>query len=198
MPVVHNTLFNVLSIFQDYLADVVDELSLVPAPQLLLANIALGDTSNFPKENIILSVVKIEEEATLKNAPAHRVNPISGVREYINPPAYLNLYVMVTAHLDNYGTALRCLSQIIGYVQYHPVFRDQRAPGGEDLSTDAYTFNVSMVSPTFEQINHIWSVLGGKQLPSVLYKLQLVDILYEGETREGPLIREIVVNDKAR
>jgi hypothetical protein len=33
-----------------------------------------------------------------------------------------------------------------------------------------------MVSMNFEQVNHLWATLGGKYLPSVLYKVRMVAI----------------------
>ena len=43
---------------------------------------------------------------------------------------------------------------------------------------------------TFEQINHLWGSLGGKQSPFVMYKIRLVRI--QGRiTAEAPLIESV-------
>jgi hypothetical protein len=42
----------------------------------------------------------------------------------------------------------------------------------------------------FEQLNHIWSISGGSQFPSLLYKVRLVKIQPQDET-EGPEIDTI-------
>ena len=44
---------------------------------------------------------------------------------------------------------------------------------------------------TFEQINHLWGSLGGRQIPFVMYKLRLVSITERALVREVPLIEEI-------
>jgi hypothetical protein len=49
----------------------------------------------------------------------------------------------------------------------------------------------------FEQVNHLWSTLGGKYLPSVLYKMKLVTIADQDNQIEGGLITEIIMNKKA-
>ncbi|HXS15683.1 MAG TPA: Pvc16 family protein, partial [Polyangiaceae bacterium] len=57
----------------------------------------------------------------------------------------------------------------------------------KELSVELYTMN-------FEQVNHLWSTLGGKYMPSVLYKVRNLSIsehLILGEARR---IEEIVVH----
>jgi len=43
---------------------------------------------------------------------------------------------------------------------------------------------------SFEQMNHIWSISGGSQFPSLLYKVRLVKIQPQDEV-EGPEIDTI-------
>jgi len=31
-------------------------------------------------------------------------------------------------------------------------------------------------TPSFEELNHVWGTLGGRQLPSVIYKIQVIEI----------------------
>ena len=49
---------------------------------------------------------------------------------------------------------------------------------------ELYTMN-------FEQVNHLWSTLGGKYLPSVLYKMKMIVISDEANQVGGGLITEI-------
>ena len=50
---------------------------------------------------------------------------------------------------------------------------------------------------TFEQINHLWGSLGGKQSPFVMYKVRLVKI-QSSIAEEGPVIEAIVSDARAR
>jgi hypothetical protein len=56
----------------------------------------------------------------------------------------------------------------------------------------------SLYNINFEQINHLWSTLGGKYLPSVLYKMQLVIIDEDAVKAEGGLITEIDLTSKLK
>jgi hypothetical protein len=48
-----------------------------------------------------------------------------------------------------------------------------------------------MFTLSFEQINHLWGSLGGRQMPFVMYKLRLVSVTEHALLREVPLIEEI-------
>ena len=52
-------------------------------------------------------------------------------------------------------------------------------------------FTLELYTLTFEQINHLWGSLGGRQLPFAMYKLRLVEITENAVIREVPLIEEI-------
>jgi hypothetical protein len=56
---------------------------------------------------------------------------------------------------------------------------------------DLYTMN-------FEQVNHLWSTLGGKYLPSALYKVRQVTLNENVTTSESSFIKEIQLNEKGK
>ena len=61
-------------------------------------------------------------------------------------------------------------------------------------SIDRLVFDLHNLS--FEQLNHLWSVLGGTYVPSVLYKVRLVKIQADN-TLDAPPIRTIKVDTGA-
>jgi hypothetical protein len=50
----------------------------------------------------------------------------------------------------------------------------------------------------FEQLNHLWGILGGKYLPSVLYKIRRVTVDEEATISEAGFIKEIQLNEKSK
>jgi len=160
-----------------------------PANSVIVENIGLLETThanNF-NGNVIISLVNVEEESTLKNSKAYTTWPDIRAR-YQHPPVYLNLYVLFTAVLfgdathDYYEEALHRLSAVIGFFQAQKTFKN--ADGSLDLTLELYTL-------TFEQINHLWASLGGRQVPFVMYKVRLVAITENAVLRVVPLIEEI-------
>jgi hypothetical protein len=55
-------------------------------------------------------------------------------------------------------------------------------------------FTMELYTLTFEQINHLWGSLGGRQIPFAMYKLRLVAITERAIVREVPLIEEVETN----
>ena len=123
---------------------------------------------------------------------------MSGNLEYAKPPVFLNLYLLITANVTDYAIALSFLSRVISYFQHQSVFNETNTaapPGGFPVT--AFHFNMSMVSPSLEQLNHLWGVLGGKVMPSVLYKLQLQQIEYiPDEPLTASPITEITLSEQ--
>ena len=53
-----------------------------------------------------------------------------------------------------------------------------------------------MLSPSLEQLNHLWGILGGRMLPSVLYRFQIQRIEYIDQPEPAPQIETIIVNEQ--
>lgn len=148
---------------------------------------------------VVVSLVNIEEESTLKNNP-HFKKTINGGVRYENPPVYLNLYLLFAAFFpptpDGYRESLGRLSSVIEFFQGKHVFNLRNAPGflinEPDLADIQLILN--LYTMTFEQINHLWGSLGGKQIPFVMYKARLVRMLDRRQTGSGMLIEEIENN----
>lgn len=148
-------------------------------------------------DSIVITLVNIEEESSLKNQPAVR-RPLSSNAVYRNPPVYLNLYVLFTCNYsgDNYRLALRRLSFIIQFLQSKSSFSISSTiaatlADASDPSISELKFTLELYTLTFEQINHLWGSLGGRQVPFAMYKLRLVAITDNSILREVPLIEEI-------
>jgi hypothetical protein len=173
---------------------------------VIIDNVGLFETSRGDTltNNIIITLVNIEEESTLKNQPALR-RPFGSNAIYQNPPVHLNLYVLFTCNYagTDYPLALRRLAFIIQFLQSKNSFSasssvtggvfDPIEPGITELK-----FTLELYTLTFEQINHLWGSLGGRQMPFAMYKLRLVIISEYATVREVPLIEEIETNLHAR
>ena len=167
---------------------------------VVIDNIGLVETSNGETltNNVVITLVNIEEESTLKNQPALKRPFINNKGTYQNPPVYLNLYVLFVSNYSgsDYPLALKRLSYIIQFLQGKNSFSSSSSVfgGSLDLSSDTITqlrFTLELYTLTFEQINHLWGSLGGRQMPFVMYKLRLVAITEGLPLREVPVIEEI-------
>jgi hypothetical protein len=149
---------------------------------IALENIALLDSGDDAaakvKDKVVLSLINIEEETTLKNLPHYKIK--DDIAEYKNPPVNINLFVLISANCETYDKSLRSLSKTIEFFQGKSTFSPantvyNRTNVAFDVF-DYFKFHLQLFTPTFEQLNNIWGTLGGRQLPSVVYKIQLIQI----------------------
>jgi hypothetical protein len=206
MPAVKDTISDTLAILRLNLEEGLNTLQPLPDDDdddaVVVGNITQveGNSEATPDidNKIVITLIKTEEEYALKNQPNHRRNPVSGNLEYVNPPVFLNLYLLITPNVDDYGTALTFLSRVISYFQHQRVFTQANAsvPDDAGFGVTQFHFNLSMLSPSLEQLNHLWGILGGKLMPSVMYKMQLQHIEYvPDEAQPASPITQITLNE---
>lgn len=175
----------------------------------VIANIATvhDDDANLEKSSIILSIVNIEEDKTTKNQSLYKkeiiVATIDGedvdAREkYKKPAQNLVFSILFTSYIkntDQYLEGISKLEQIIRYLQNNNVFYFN----SDDLfeQTESYPQNVEyskliidLITLKTDQLNQMWSYLGSKYMPSVLYTMRLVRIQDE-KVNPSVVIKEV-------
>mgnify|MGYP001175569147 CR=1 FL=1 len=156
----------------------------------------LGGSDEGMKKKIIMTLVNIQEESTLKNSTGYRFK--NGHAVYQNPPTYLNLFILFSVLDNDYEQALQRLSRVIEFFQWRRKISPSLSPGSRnDKSIGDFEVVMDLYSLMFEQLNHLWGALGGKQLPFALYRARLVALEAEKRQAEEPIITEISVNEEA-
>lgn len=155
------------------------------------ADVNLDNLKKLQEENaqgLIISLLNVEEESTLKNAP-HFIRKNNQV-VYKEPPVFLNLNILMAFEFDNYGTSLQRLSETVKYFQNRRWFTAENERSENPFPADVNKIILDLQPLNFEQMNHIWSISGGSQFPSLLYKVRLVKIQPQDELA-GPEIDTI-------
>ncbi|MCB0565565.1 MAG: DUF4255 domain-containing protein [Lewinellaceae bacterium] len=201
-------LYKALSLIRDELETYIrNQGQGLPTANVVLENVALLETQNdsLLTDNIIITLVNLEEESTLKNMPNLKKNAIGGY-DYVDPPIHLNLYLLFCANFvggqhpnNNYTEALKRLSYVIQFFQSRNTFTLSDTPNATlsqntsnlaDPEVTTMKLKLELYTLTFEQINHLWGSLGGRQIPFVMFKVRLVKIR-ERITQDASLIEEI-------
>ncbi|MEK6749767.1 MAG: DUF4255 domain-containing protein [Pseudomonadota bacterium] len=148
--------------------------------------------------HLVLTLVNLEEEQTLKNGNTFTRDGASV--NYHNPSLHLNLLLLFTANYRNYETALKRLSQVISFFQGKRHFTPNNSPGvsGAAAWPDEFSLALDLLSLSFEEINHLWGSLGGRQLPFIAYRGRLVTVSDKRVLEGGGRIREVSVIGKDR
>lgn len=180
-----------------YLVSVVPATLQSPGDQVKLGNIAsskfAGGMDEGLSKKVVVSLVNIEEESTLRNKPGGKFE--NGQFFAMPPPVYLNLHLLFTANFDEYGTAIHYLFRVVEFFQGNKVFKFKNSPiPGPDSLTIRQMENLELMaelhSLSYEQVNDLWGSLGGKQMPFVLYRFRLVPVQMEKITSREGIITE--------
>lgn len=164
---------------------------------VVLENIAMIETTSENSDKltnkVVLTLLNLEEETTLKNLPNYTVINKS-TTEYRNPPIHLNLFLLISGNCNTYVNSLRCISKTIEFFQGKKIFTAENTlyePKEDFEALNNFKLITELYTPTFEELNYVWGTLGGRQLPSVIYKIQLVEIDRKELTSIGQVITEI-------
>lgn len=133
--------------------------------KVVVSNIVNPDGSMAVTEpdKIILSLINLQQETVGQK------NHSSGTYRPIN----MNLYLLFSASFNdgNYPEGLRYLSGVISYFQGTKVINHQNTP---DLDNNIEKLTFEIVNQDLQNLSHLWGTIGGKYLPSILYKVRMV------------------------
>ena len=100
------------------------------------------------------------------------------------PPLLLNLNVMLAAVFDErqYAESLSVLSDTLRFIQSVPKFE-----------VEGVDYTIEIVSVTTQDLNNVWTLLGGQYYPSVVCKIRRLtidagEIGTGGKTADKPII----------
>ncbi|HLP54202.1 MAG TPA: DUF4255 domain-containing protein [Fluviicola sp.] len=139
---------------------------------------ATDDNINF-QDSVLMTLLNMNEEKTLKNFPnvKHENNRVVYQNNRIN----LNLFVLFSANRNTYARSLKDISKIVEFFQGKRLFTQANSDYNRSnvamAGVQDFHFTVELYTPSFEELNFIWGALGGKQYPSALYKLSLIEIV---------------------
>ncbi|WP_281233239.1 DUF4255 domain-containing protein [Flavobacterium gelatinilyticum] len=186
-------IFEIIQIVVEQVNNYLDEIGLektVVAENIAYLESQNDDIAGALKNKVALTLINLDEEAALKNFPNHSIESDRTI--YKNSVINLNLYLLFSANRDKYVNSLKDISKIIAFFQGKKLFTQANTLfNRNDVSmahVENFRFTVELYTPTFEELNYIWGTLGGKQLPSALYKVSLIQIERDIAQAEGQLV----------
>jgi hypothetical protein len=170
----------------------------IEAPFVILQNISRLDEDALKTTNkVLVSLLNIAEESSLKNNPDHtRIK--NDMVSYGNPPLNINLFLMVTSFMTNYENALIYLSYVLTFFQGKYTFNLKNSTTEVEGLPEDFHIILDLYTLSFEQLNYVWSTLGGKQHPFICYKVRLLKMERESTREIRGVIKEIQFDDKAK
>lgn len=125
-----------------------------------------GDPSMQIENRVCLFLQRIEEEKVAKSG-GFQANP------GMAPPVRVSLHIVFAANFPdpNYREALRFIALVLEFFQGHGTFDRSNAPGLPP-GLDKLTFD--LVDLDYQEMNNLWSLIGAKYIPSLVYKVRML------------------------
>lgn len=142
--------------------------------KVVLNNLIEGNGS-IPQVNqnkIVLSLINIEKETARPFNVRNNVM-VSGNYADINPAERYNLDLLVSANFDDYTEALRFLSAVMLFFQAHNTI-DAGTSSAIPAGLTKLEFEIEKIS--YHQMQSLWTAMGAKYQPSVIYKMRLINL----------------------
>jgi hypothetical protein len=157
-------IYKALEIIKNALADhlrLLPGLNITGGDSIALSHLVRPDGTLAVRDNTLaVTLVNIDEDNTLKVRNPEEESESS-----------LNLTMLVSANYQNYGMALKYLSEVVKYFREKPVFTKEIIP---EMDASIKKIMIEHFSINFEQQYHLWSSIGAKYIPSVLYRVRIV------------------------
>jgi len=144
--------------------------------QIVTVNGIIDQKGNVPLENqnkVVISLIHLEQETTHQFYNRNQKLTDGG---YVNkaPAQRYNIYILITPNFSDYNETLKFLSTSIQFFQMNEVLdATSNSDIPENISKLEFEFQKG---EDFMQMQNLWTALGAKYQPSVIYKLKLITI----------------------
>ena len=122
-----------------------------------------------PDDSVGLMLLNVQPDRVHKTAPAAGTLDLAGPATATPAPS-VSLSVLVAAQSREYPAALQHLSHALAFFAAHPVFTRANHPA---LGAGIDSVEVALEPLDWEQLAHVWSFVGGHQVPSVVYRVRV-------------------------
>lgn len=145
-----------------------------------------GKPSDISRNRLALFVTNIAEDPTPRRGRARGASIIGHAAEA--PPLHLDIYAMLAASYDPniYAEGLKMLSAALMYFQSYPLMTPQNTPN-MPRELQQLSFEISNLRP--EEMGQMWGNLGGRYVPSVMFKIRTVTLTSGAITSITPTVR---------
>jgi hypothetical protein len=141
-------------------------------------------------DKIIVTLTGIETDKSKSATGSYQTTSGGGFRK-VSPPVEVNIYLLFSAYFsnENYTEGLKFISSVIAFFQSRQgIFTPQNTAA---LTGLIEKISAELVSLDLKDQSNVWSGLGAKYLPSVLYRIKTIPIEHQLPAPEISSIRKI-------
>jgi hypothetical protein len=136
---------------------------------------------------VVLTMLNVEQEKVIATNGNYKT--VGDTTSKVSPPVFVNIYILFSGYFpgSNYAEALKFISGIITFFQANVSLARESGSALPD-GIDKLVFDLQKFS--YQDLSHIWGMLGSKHMPSVGYKLRML-MINDNQLREQlPIVQE--------
>lgn len=158
--------------------------------KVVLSNIVNPDGSiaDDTDGKIVFFLVNLDEESALKNNLNRSSNNGSGAFTQRKATMHLNIQLIFCANFigKNYVEGLRYLSALIRFFQTN----NRLTPKLSSINPDNNRLLFELCKLDYSELSHVWSAIGSKIVPSVIYKVRILTMEDTSVSKIVPPIKD--------
>lgn len=124
------------------------------------------------QNKVVISLINIEKETAKPFYIRNKQLP-DGSYADINPSERYNLDILISSNFEKYSETLKFLDEVILFFQIYQCI-DGSSFSAIPAGLNKLEFEIEKV--TYYQMQNLWTAMGAKYQPSVIYKLRLVTV----------------------
>lgn len=159
----------------------------------VILNNVIDSNGSIPTKNenkIVVSLINIEQE-TLQPFYIRNQKLPNGNYGDLNPSQRFNLDLLVTSNFDDYNESLKFLNAVIQFFQSYVVLD---ATNFSNIPTGLNKLEFEIEKLNYNQMHSLWTAMGAKYQPSIVYKTRLITIQSYDNESFTPAINQIENN----
>jgi len=142
---------------------------------ITVLNHLVNQDGSYPKKNqnkMVLTLINLDYDTNKQYQDTkHRTKDSAIVKT--NPAIQFNIDLMFTASFDDYEEALKFLNATIAFFQSHNSLNNKTTP---DIPSGIKALNFDIENASYFEIHNLWSAMGAKYQPSIIYKIRHVTV----------------------
>lgn len=143
-----------------------------------------GSSEKKNRNKMVITLINLDYETHKQYQDTkHRLGDNGVIKT--NPASQFNLDVLFTACFEDYEESLKFLSTTIAFFQSHNSLNAKTTP---DIPPGIKALNFEIENTSFFETHNLWSAMGAKYQPSVIYKVRHVTIQSDEIQRVSSLI----------
>jgi hypothetical protein len=134
--------------------------------RVVLSNLVNADGSlpHTINDKIVVCLLNIDQGSNTKNVGFSKTAQTD--KQSLN----MSLEVLFAANFTDYNESLKFISTTLSFFQNNLVFQKTNYP---NFPKNADKLDLELINLSPEDTNYIWSTLGAKYMPSLMYKIKL-------------------------